>query len=196
MKKLKIILLAGALAVLLMACGGDNGAQKNKADTTPTKTESGDSNLDVSKNEDLDNGYEIVDEIDIDTNEIALKYTGYEIVDGTGENEEEIKEAIIYFDFSNKTSISERIHEAINISVFQNGIELTNWLGDVEGNESVSNSYEYIIDGANLNVGLLFELKDVENPIKIRVENSFSEIYGENGEMFAQEQELNLKQNL
>lgn len=192
-KKIKMIILLSVMAVSLVACGEDNGVQKNEADTTLPETGSEDSNLDVSKNEDLDNGYEIVDEINIDTNEIALKYTGYEIVDGTGENEEEIKEAIIYFDFSNKTSISERIHEAINISVFQNGIELTNWLGDVEGNESVSNSYEYIIDGANLNVGLLFELKDVENPIKIRVENSFSEIYGENGEMFAQEQELNLK---
>lgn len=208
MKKLKTILLTLVLAVSIVGCvqkeESNNAAPQESEESVSDSVVGGEQEknedemsqsewMETHGNDNSEAGYEKVNEINIDTDEISLKYTGYEIVDGVGENGEPIKEAVIYFDFANKTPFSERIHEAVQISVFQNGIQLTNWLGDIEGNEAVSNSYDFIIDGATLNVGLLFELKDTENPLKIRVEKSYSEMYGEDSELFAQQQELNLQ---
>lgn len=194
-KKVVSVLLMMSLVFVLVACGS-NGS-KNE----PEKAETEESDEDeMSQSEWMEanggeenDGYEKVDCIDVDTDEIALKYTGYEIFDGIGDNEEPIKELVVYFDYTNKTQTEERIHEAVSMKAYQGGIGLTNWLTNIEGNEPVENSYTYIMDEATLNVGIVFELKNVEDSVRIRVENSYSGIYTESSEIFACEQEISLE---
>lgn len=187
-KKILVAILATTMALSITACGGESPSPDAETESNAEESAIEETN-DVTD----DSGFEIVDNINIDTNEISLKYTGYNIVDGTDNDGNPIKEIVVYFDFSNKTSVSERIHEAVSIDAFQNGVQLTNWLGDVDGNESVENSYKNIIDGATLNVGVIFELEDTENAVKIRISNSYSDIYGENSELFSQEQEIEIQ---
>lgn len=196
-KKMLCVLTVSMMTLSLMACGQKelDSSENNTRTIEETENEN-----EMSQSEWIDehageyeDGYEVVDSINIDTPEILLKYTGYEIIDGEDNDGNQIKEAILYFDYSNKTSIPERIYEAISIEVFQNGIQLINWISDIEGNQSVENSYNTIIDGTTLNVGMIFELEDTENPLLIRVCQSYSDMYGDNAELFYQQQELEIQ---
>lgn len=191
-KKAVSILLAMSLVFGLTACGNSEPVEsESEAETEVGETD--EDEMPQSEWMEANGGYEKVDCIDVDTDEVALKYTGYEIVDGIGDNEEPIKELVVYFDYTNKTQIDEQVRGAVLAEAYQGGIGLTNWMTDIEGNESVENSYTFIMDGATLNVGIVFELENTEDPVRIRVENSYSGIYSENSEVFAYEQEISLK---
>lgn len=191
-KKVVSILLTMSLGLAMTACGSGEVESELVESEAEAEAEKAD---EMSQSEwmEANGGYEKVECINVDTDEITLKYTGYEIVDGIDDNEEPIKEVVVYFDYTNKTQIDERIHEAVLVEAYQGGIGLINWLTDIEGNESVENSYTYIMDGATLNVGIVFELENVEDPVRIRVGNSYSGIYTENSAVFACEQEISLK---
>ena len=202
-KKFVIALLACILSASTVACGNTTDTKDSKAKQT-TESKKDTSERDDSSNDEMsqaewianggadnmEDGYEKVESINIDTSDISLKYTGQKIVDGTDNDGNAIKELIVYFDFTNKTSTPSRIYEAFEINAFQNGLQLINWMSDVDGDESVANSYENIMDNATLNVGIIFELKDIGNPVKLRIENSFSGPYTDSSEIFAQQQEL------
>ena len=205
-KKFVIALLACILSVSTVACGNTTDTKDSQVKQT-TESKKDTSERDDSSNDEMsqaewianggadnmEDGYEKVESINIDTSDISLKYTGQKIVDGTDNNGNAIKELIVYFDFTNKTSMPSRIHESFEIDAFQNGVQLTNWMSDVDGDESVENSYTNIMDNATMNVGIIFELKDMQNEVKIRVSNSGSGPYTDNSELFAQQQEINIQ---
>ena len=179
-KKLLCVIICVISAISLLACNSSESSSEN----TQNLIEDGTDNS--------EDGYEVVDSINIDTNEMSLIYTGHEIIDGTGENEEPIKELVVYFDYTNKTSVSISAYSGINIKAFQNGVSLINWITD--GNESIENIHTEIIDSATINVGFVFELQDINNPVKIRVDNSyFSYEFEDSIETQYQQQEISLK---
>lgn len=202
MKKLKMMLLAGVLTISLAACGGKEAKEPDDATTQEAENDSGNAEkegqqekdedemsqsewVEAYGNDKMDNGYEIVDEINIDTSEICLKYTGYEIVDDVDDNEQPIKKLVVRFDFTNKSSIPMCSASAIGSMAFQNGIELQGW-----GGTDILNDMTNIKDGATINIGCMFDLIDTENPVELNISNG---INFEGIELFAQQQELNLQ---
>ena len=198
-KKIATIMLIAAMAINATACGGSGNATEKSKKVESNSTEKSDDEMSQAEwvennaEDTMEDGYEKVESINIDTDEVSLKYTGQKITDGTDNDGNAIKELIVYFDFTNKTSTPSRVYEAFETNAFQNGLQLINWMSDVDGDESVANSYENIMDGATLNVGIIFELKDTENPIKLRIANSSSGPYTDSSELFAQQQEITLK---
>ena len=119
------MLFAVLMAFSLTACGGNSEQQEEtgmeaEADRDMDALTQGD---DTPTNV-TDDGFEIVDEINVDTDEIAVKYTGYEIVDDTDENNNPVRRLIAYFDFTNKTSTPLSSGYALQTSAYQSGIEL------------------------------------------------------------------------
>ena len=196
-KKLFSIILVTAVSLSLAACGNKT------ADDTGTSAEetAGEEQLDdvdaermAELNEEdqsnyTDDGYEIVDEINVDDEEVSIKYTGYEIIDDTDENDNPVRRLVVYCDFTNKMSIPLSSSYAIQTSAYQNGVELQGWGGSTI-NESLENEMVDIMDGATLNVAFLYDIQDEENPVKFRIENSL--LCDEITIGFAQEQEISL----
>ncbi len=196
-KRILSMILVGVLALLLSACGESPEEKKDSNDTAQSepREESAEDEMSQAEwmeeygNEKMQDGYEVVDEINIDTKEISLKYTGHEIIDSTDDDGNPIKQLIVYCDFTNKTNTATSSSYAISSQAFQNGIELQAW-GGSEYNEPLKNEMVDIMDGATLNVGYLFDLRDTENPVKIRISSAF---VFEEWEMFAQQQEIILQ---
>ena len=134
----------------------------------------------------IEDGYEIVDSIDIDAEKSSIKFEKFELT--TGDSEQNA--IILYFDFTNKSNDTTNIRADFDVTVFQNGVSCSP-LMTTRDNESIENENKNIIKGGSVNVGLLYELNDIESPIKIRVENTSR---GEVTEMFFQQQELNINQ--
>ena len=192
-KKTLSMLFAVLMAFSLTACVGNSEQQEEtgmeaEADRDMDALTQGD---DMPTNV-TDDGFEIVDEINVDTDEIAVKYTGYEIVDDTDENNNPVRRLIAYFDFTNKTSTPLSSGYALQTSAYQSGIELQGWGGSGSYlNESLENEMVEIRDNATLNIAFLYDIQDEENPITFRLSNSIlcDEITIE----FGQEQEIALK---
>lgn len=197
-KKIVTMLLIGTMALSITACGGDKELKKeNNAKTEATEKELNENDSNMSQSEwiasggadNMEDGYEIVDSINIDTEDISLVYTGLEILDSTDDAGNPIKQLVVYCDFTNKTSNAMSSSSAFSTRAFQNGVELQGW-GGSEKNESLKNSTLDIMDGATLNVGFLFDLRDSESPVKFRITDSL--VY-EGEEKFAQQQEIKLQ---
>lgn len=189
MKKSILLPLVIAFTLLaLSACGNNENVQGN------TEEGGGENRAEIFEDyEDeainMEDEYEIVDSINIDTPEVSVKYTGYEIIDGTDEDGNAKKQLVVYCDFTNKTSNATSSASAISTQSFQNGIEMQGW-GGSEYNDSLKNEMTDIMDGATLNVGYLFDLHDTENPVKFRISNSLNwDMY----DSFAQQQEILLQ---
>lgn len=194
-KRIVSILLVSLLSISLWACGTEKKSDKPKEEQKIEDTKSDD---ELSQSEwmekygdDLmEDGYEKVESINIDTSEISLKYTGFEIFDDTDDEGNPQKRLAIYCDFTNKTSnaMSSSIFQT---QAFQNGIEMQGWGGPATYyNESLENEMVDIMDGATINIGFLFDLQDTENTVKFRVSQAI--IY-EGEELFAQQQEIALE---
>lgn len=211
MKKIITVLLM--MAVLICGCGeGEKqevSQEQNQEETEKDNSESGNQETEeeIKETEDMsqaewiesggadnmEDGYEKVESINIDSNEAILKYERYEIVEENSSDESgEMKPNIVlYFEFENKNG-TRSADSTFNVSVFQNGIKSINWLGgasNVDGNEPIKDWRTETLSGGKLKVGLEFELQDLENPIKIRVDN---QKYQESSPLFFQQQELEI----
>ena len=187
-KKILSMLLVGVVAISLIACGGND-------ENAPENREGGEDRAkmleEAEKNvpENMEDGYEMVDSINIDTSEISMKYTGHEIIDDVDNDGQNQKRIVVYFDFTNKTSNAMSAGSTFMTFAFQNGVEMQGW-GGSSYNESLENEMVDIMDGATINVAFLYDLKDETSPIKFRIENSYA---FEGSEYFAQQQEIVLQ---
>lgn len=188
-RKFLSMLFAISLVFSLTACNSNSEQQEEtgiEADRDmDALTQGDDTPVEVT-----DDGYEIVDEINIDTDEVSIKYTGHELVDDTDENGSPLRRLVVYFDFTNKTSIPLSAGYALQTSAYQNGIELEGW-GGSNLNESLANEMVDIMENATLNIAFLYDIQDEENPIKFRLNNN--PICGELAIEFGQEQEISLQ---
>ena len=191
MKRIVSILLVFLLSVSMVACGtekktGDTN-QEQKAEDAKGDDELSQSEWMAEHAGEYEDGYEVVDDIDIDTSELSLKYTGYEIVDDVDDNDEPIKRIIVHFDFTNKTSVPMSSSSTFSCTSYQNGIELQAWGGTDELNDMTN-----IKDGATINVGFMFDLIDATNTVEINVSEGLT---FEGTEIFAQKQEIIIGEN-
>lgn len=136
-------------------------------------------------------GYKIVDKINVNTKELSLKYKKYKLVSFENDGKKE-KAVILYFRFKNKSNHAQTFSSAIDVKLFQKGIEQIHWLGGFGNNEDdpTWNHNTEILKGASIDVGIVFGLKNFSSPVKIRVGNA---MFSDNDVEFAQQQKLKIK---
>lgn len=218
-KKFVVALLACILSISTVACG--NTSQKKESSTKQTaqsssKKKSGkkavtnakkdassddDENLSQEEwvkkhgNDNIEDGYDKVEKIDITSNTTSFKYTGSKVVDDTDSSEKKI--LLVYFDFTNINDRDCTFLDHYSFVAYQNGIQLekTDWASAIDDDESYNNYYKEVLSGATINVGIPFELQDDTSPVKFRADNSDDvDIDNDNvTQLIAQQQEINLQ---
>ena len=188
-KKILSMLLVGVVALSTVACGGggESGVSQEEYDKVVKERDQYKAELEemneekaVSTNE--NNSAEKVDLINIDTSEISLKYTNYEIKENTDYDGNTKKQLVVYFDFTNKMKEPMSSGSGFSSKAFQGGIELR-----ASGGADFLNDMTKIKDGATINVGFLFDLNDTETPVEIEISNG---IQFKGTENFVQQQEI------
>ena len=218
-KKFVVALLACILSISTVACG--NTSQKKESSTKQTaqsssKKKSGkkavtnakkdassddDENLSQEEwvkkhgNDNIEDGYDKVEKIDITSNTTSFKYTGSKVVDDTDSSGKKI--LLVYFDFKNINDRDCTFLDHYSFVAYQNGIQLekTDWASAIDDDESYNNYYKEVLSGATINVGIPFELQDDTSPVKFRADNSDDvDIDNDNvTQLIAQQQEINLQ---
>lgn len=218
-KKFVVALLACILSISTVACG--NTSQKKESSTKQTaqsssKKKSGkkavtnakkdassddDENLSQEEwvkkhgNDNIEDGYDKVEKIDITSNTTSFKYTGSKVVDDTDSSGKKI--LLVYFDFTNINDRDCTFLDHYSFVAYQNGIQLekTDWASAIDDDESYNNYYKEVLSGTTINVGIPFELQDDTSPVKFRADNSDDvDIDNDNvTQLIAQQQEINLQ---
>lgn len=218
-KKFVVALLACILSISTVACG--NTSQKKESSTKQTaqsssKKKSGkkavtnakkdassddDENLSQEEwvkkhgNDNIEDGYDKVEKIDITSNTTSFKYTGSKVVDDTDSSGKKI--LLVYFDFTNINDRDCTFLDHYSFVAYQNGIQLekTDWASAIDDDESYNNYYKEVLSGATINVGIPFELQDDTSPVKFRADNSDDVDIDNNNvtQLIAQQQEINLQ---
>ena len=218
-KKFVVALLACILSISTVACG--NTSQKKESSTKQTaqsssKKKSGkkavtnakkdassddDENLSQEEwvkkhgNDNIEDGYDKVEKIDITSNTTSFKYTGSKVVDDTDSSGKKI--LLVYFDFTNINDRDCTFLDHYSFVAYQNGIQLekTDWASAIDDDESYNNYYKEVLSGATINVGIPFELQDDTSPVKFRADKSdYEDIDNDNvTQLIAQQQEINLQ---
>ena len=218
-KKFVVALLACILSISTVACGNTSqkkesstkqtaqSSSKKKSDTKDTtnskkdKSSDDDENLSQEEwvkkhgNDNIEDGYDKVEKIDITSNTTSFKYTGSKVVDDTDSSGKKI--LLVYFDFTNINDRDCTFLDHYSFVAYQNGIQLekTDWASAIDDDESYNNYYKEVLSGATINVGIPFELKDDTSPVKFRADNSDDvDIDNDNvTQLIAQQQEINLQ---
>ena len=175
MKRIVSILLVFLLSVSMVACGTEKKAEEPNQEQ---KTEDIKSDDELSQSEwierygdDLmEDGYEKVDSINIDSGDTKLEYISNEKF--TTESGEEL--LLVNFNFSNVSAGSTTVDAQYNFSAFQDGIEITvySWLNDeIEGDV---NRGKEILDGASINISVGIAPDNWDSPIKLRVDDNMA----------------------
>lgn len=218
-KKFVVALLACILSISTVACG--NTSQKKESSTKQTaqssskkksgkkavtnakKDASSDDDENLSQEEwvkkhgkdNIEDGYDKVEKIDITSNTTSFKYTGSKVVDDTDSSGKKI--LLVYFDFTNINDRDCTFLDHYSFVAYQNGIQLekTDWASAIDDDESYNNYYKEVLSGATINVGIPFELQDDTSPVKFRADNSDDvDIDNDNvTQLIAQQQEINLQ---
>lgn len=174
-KRIVSILLVSLLSVSMVACGAE---KKTGEPNQEQKTENAKSDDELSQSEwvekygdDLmEDGYEKVDSINIDSGDTKLEYVSNEKF--TTESGEEL--LLVNFNFSNVSAGSTTVDAQYNFSAFQDGIEITvySWLNDET--EGDVNRGKEILDGASINISVGIAPDNWESPIKLRVNDNMA----------------------
>ena len=117
------------------------------------------SNLGVATTE--ENSAKEVDKTSFDTDSAKLEYSGFEFMDHSPEG----TLVVIKYNFVNKTEQPANVGTYFYAKAFQNGVELTPYMG--LGNAACDNTYSNILKDTEIEIGFAYLLKDTENPVTI-----------------------------
>ena len=203
--KIVSVLFAAALAFSITACGGNSSsdstdepqasAENIQEDENEESDEPQDeSNLSQSEwieqhARDYEDGYEVVDAINIDSGDTKLEYVSNEKY--TLENGEEI--LLVNFIFTNVSAGTTNLDSQYNFKAFQDGIEITVYSSLYDEVEGDSNRRKEILDGASIDVSVGIAPDNLEGLIKLRVDDSMMYDDAENMGHTFQQQEINLQ---
>ena len=119
-KKILAALLVGIMILSLSACGQNNDSEKSdkKADKQTEETSTTESEQNGGA-DNMEDGYEIVDAINIESEKTKLSYKKTE--EYTLENGEKV--LLIYFDFTNINAGETSLDAQYNFTAFQDGLK-------------------------------------------------------------------------
>ena len=78
---------------------------------------------------------------------------------------------IVKFNFTNKTDSPNSATSFYNIKAYQNGVELTWYMGN--GNAACDNIYKTVLKDTSIETGFAFMLQDAESPITVYAYDGF-----------------------
>ena len=194
-KKLLVALMLSA--VMLSGCGNSNEEQNSDEITQSTEEtqEQEKSDAELSQSEwmeqhadEMEDGYEVVEAINIDSGDTKLEYTSSERY--TLESGEEI--LLVNFTFSNVSAGTTNLDSQYNFQAFQDGVGIdvySTLFDEVEGDE---NRRKEILDGASIDVSVGIAPENWENPIKLRVDDAMAYDDVENMGHTFQQQEIQI----
>lgn len=194
-KKLLVTLI---LSVVVLS-GCENSGEASKSDEPKRSTEE---TQDVEKSEyelsqsewveqhadEMEDGHEIVDAINIDSGDTKLEYTSSERY--ILESGEEV--LLVNFKFSNVSAGTTSLDVQYNFQAFQGGIEIdvySTLFDEVEGDE---NRRKEILDGSSIDVSIGIAPENWESPIKLRVDDVMAYDDVENMGHTFQQQEIQI----
>lgn len=156
MKKFFAFLLASMMVFSLVACGSDTAAQ---GDVTPTPTEEGSDENNVKNEESGVLG------------DYTVNFTGYTLAKDYEGNDA----IIVSYDFTNNSEEATSALAALQIQVFQDGIELeTAILSDAPDGYNSENEWKDIKTGATLNCQAAYILSNTSSPVEVEASEFFS----------------------
>lgn len=183
-KKILSLLLITTLMLSLSACDNNESSSKEPAaeediveeDIAEEEPDASDDELSQSEwmekygNDLMEDGYEKVESINIDSGDTKLEYVSNERF--TTESGEEL--LLVNFDFYNVSAGTTSLDAQYNFSAFQDGVEISvySWLGDAT--EGDINRGKEILDGASIYVSVGIEPANWESPIKLRVDDAMA----------------------
>ena len=194
-KKLLVTLILSF--VMLSGCG-NNGEEPKSDEATQTAEETQDteqSDGELSQSEwmeqhatEMEDGYEVVDTINIDSGDTKLEYTSSERY--TLESGEEI--LLVNFTFSNVSAGTTSLDSQYNFQAFQDGVEITVYSTLFDETEGDANRSKEILDGASIDVSVGIAPENWESPIKLRVDDVMAYDDVENMGHTFQQQEIQI----
>lgn len=191
-KKLLSSILIVVMAISLAACGSEKEETEEETTKTEDTTEE-DSSDEMSQSEwmeehadDMEDGYEIVDGINIDSGDTKLEYTSCEKY--TLQNGEEI--FLVNFVFSNINAGTTSLDSQYNFRAFQNGVEITIYSTLYDEIDGDINRRKEILDGASIDISIGIAPDNWSDPIKLRVDDEMLYDEPENRGHTFQQQEL------
>lgn len=188
-KKTLSMLFAVLMAFSLTACVDSSEQQEE----TGMETEA-DRDMDAltqgddTPTEVTDDGYEIVDEINIDSGDTKLEYLSHEKF--TLESGEEI--VLVNFTFTNVSAGQTSVDAHYNFTSFQDGVEITAYSTLFDEVEGDINRTKEILDGASVDISVGIAPDNWESPIQFRVDDEMAYDDVEVTHHY-QEQEITLK---
>ncbi len=195
-KKILSMVLVGFMSLSMVACGGKE-EPKEEIDTTTEQggpVNRGEMMEEAEKNvpENMEDGYEMVDSINIDGGTTKLTFNRSEKY--TLQGGEEV--LACYFNFENISAGETSVHGQYNFRAYQNGVEITVYSTTWEETEQFENASKYVLDGATMEIAIAIEPDDWTTPIKLRVDNEMAYDLVEETEgkkISAQQQEIVLE---
>lgn len=175
MKKRILSIIVISMTILSMtACGSERETDENpetKQEETTSEDEMSQSEWMESKgNELMEDGYEKVDTINIDSGDTKLEYLSNEKF--TLEDGEEV--LLVNFKFSNISAGNTSVDAQYNFTAFQDGVEMDGYYLVNDEVEGLANRGKEILDGASINIAICFTPQNWETPIKLRVDDNMA----------------------
>lgn len=191
MKLHKSLLLFGASALLLTACGDDGG---NEGDTTKEKPETEEvvEDVDASEEETEEPETEEVAENSFDgqiitTKDVTIEITDYKVLQpGEGNNHSEVPILGFWYDTTVHDDVTENEYDPmvwimITKAVQDNDPNAVNELevGILPDDAHLDSQMQTIKPGGTVSSSVSYELDDLETPVELIVENIVTgEVYG------------------
>lgn len=110
-----------------------------------------------------------VDKISLTSDSSSLEYTGFETMPYEDGSSDIL--GIVKFNFTNKTDSPNSATSFYNIKAYQNGVELTWYMGN--GNAACDNTYKTVLKDTSIETGFAFMLQDAESPITVYAYDGF-----------------------
>lgn len=110
-----------------------------------------------------------VDKVSLVSDSSSLEYSGFETIpyeDGSSDNL-----GVVKFNFTNKTDSPASVTSFYNIKAYQNGVELTWYVGT--GSTACDNTYKTVLKDTSIETGFAFMLQDMQSPITVYVYDGF-----------------------
>lgn len=197
MKK-KLITILILSVIMLSGCGNNESEtqiKQTETESTGDTTESESSDDDLSQSEwmeqhadEIEDGYEIVDAINIDSGDTKLEYVSDERY--TLESGEEI--LLVNFTFANVSAGTTSLDAQYNFQAFQDGVEITVYSTLYDEVEGDANRAKEILDDTSVEVSVGISPENWDSPIKLRVDDVMTYDDVENMGHTFQQQEIQI----
>lgn len=177
-KKVLSSLLLLSMAIFLTACSCKDTSPDISSEEIISEDDSDISDDELSQsewmekygNDLMEDGYEKVDSVNIDSGDTKLEYVSHEVY--TLENGEDV--VLVNFRFSNISAGSTNLDSQYNFSAFQDGIEIAVYSSLYDEVAGDANRRKEILDGASIDVSIAIAPDNWSSEIKLRIDDNMA----------------------